>query len=178
MYMVKDLEHINKYIVYAKNKYPKIKFIQVPHYVLSQYRRDGVLGCKKDLTQRVYQLNHIVNMVKKNTGIEWAIFGFKQSDSMNHRLMLRTYRDEMFSDNTKNVYPLSKYNNKDVEKYIKLKKLIPPIKYGIGQSQGTDVYNLPFLIYCKTYHPEDLKKIINDFPHCERIIFEYENQYL
>lgn len=174
MYMVKDLEHINKYIIYAKHKYPNITFIQVPHYALSQYRRDGVLGCHKDPTQRVYQLSNITEMVKKNTGIQWAIFGFKQSDSLNRRLMLRTYRDEMFADSTYNLYPLSKYKNADVEKYIKLKKLIPPIKYGEGQSQGTNVGNLPFLIYCKRFHPADYQKIIKEFPQAERIVFEYE----
>lgn len=174
MYMVKDLEHINKYIIYAKHKYPNITFIQVPHYALSQYRRDGVLGCHKDPTQRVYQLSNITEMVKKNTGIQWAIFGFKQSDSLNRRLMLRTYRDEMFADSTYNLYPLSKYKNADVEKYIKLKKLIPPIKYGEGQSQGTNVGNLPFLIYCKRFHPADYQKIIKEFPQTERIVFEYE----
>lgn len=175
MYMVKDLDHINKYILWAKTKYPKIQFIQVPHYVLSQYRRDGVLGCKKDPAQRVYQLKDITQMVKKNTGIAWAIFGFKQSDSMNRRLMLRTYREQMFCDATENLYPLSKYKNKDVEKYIKLKKLIPPVKYGEGQSQGTDVSNLPFLWYCKTFHPADYQKILKDFPHCERIVFQYDS---
>lgn len=175
MYMVKDLEHINKYILWAKSEYPKVKFMQVPHYVLSQYRRDGYLGCQKDNSQRVYQLNHIVSMVKRNTGIEWAIFGFKQSDSMNRRLMLRGYKNETIYENTKNAYPLSKLKNKDVLRYIKYKNLIPPLEYGIGQSQGTDVTNIPFLYYCKYNFPKDYEKVIREFPQAELIMFNYEN---
>lgn len=174
MYMVKNLEHINRYINYAKTKYPGIEFMQVPHYVLSQYIRDGVLGIRKDSKQRVYQLNHIVSMVKKNTGIEWAFFGFKQSDGLNRRLMLRGYEDECINRKTKNVYPLSKYKNGDILAYIKHKRLIQPIEYGGGQSQGTDVSNLPFLMFCRWNFPNDYEKIKAVFPQVERIVFEYE----
>lgn len=174
MYMVKDLEHINKYINWAKHKYPKIEFHQVPHYVLSQYIRDGYLGCKKNPNQRIYQLNHIVEMVKLNNQIQWAIFGFKQSDGMNRRLMLRTYEEESIYTKTQNAYPLSKYKNKDVLSYINHRRLIKPTTYGKGQSQGIDVSNLPFLIYCKENYPQDYKKVKSIFPDVERLVFEYE----
>lgn len=174
MYIVRDLEHINKYILWAKNKYPAIKFLQIPHYALSQYIRDGFMGCRRDKTQRVYQLNHITAMVKKNTGIEWAFFGFKQSDNMNRRLQLKGYKDEGIYENTKNAYPLSRYKNADMERYIKIKKLIPPVKYGYGASQGTAINSLPFLLYCKDFYPNDYQKVIKEFPQCERIMFEYE----
>jgi len=176
MYMVKNLDHINAYIVWAKAKYPTIEFMQVPHYALSQFIRKGIMGIKPDRTQRVYQLKDITRMVKKNTGIEWAIFGFKQSDSMNRRLMLRGYADESICEPTKNAYPLSKYKNKDVLAYIKHQKLIQPTVYGIGQSQGTSVNNLAFLMYCRWNYPNDYKKIIAVFPDCERIVFEYEQE--
>ena len=175
MYMVKDLEHVNKYILWAKSKYPEVDFIEVPHYALSQYRRDGILGCAKDPSQRVYQLSDIIKMVKRNTGIDWAIIGFKQSDSLNRRLMLRGYTDEMVNESTNNAYPLSKYKNKDVETYIKHKKLIPPLKYGDGQSQGTSVGNIPFLLFCKTYYPQDYEKVKADFPLVEKVLFDYTN---
>ena len=32
MYMVKDLEHINRYILWAEKRYPNCRFIQTPHY--------------------------------------------------------------------------------------------------------------------------------------------------
>lgn len=173
MYMVRDLEHLQKYQIWAESRYPNARFLHVPHYALSQYRRDGVLGCRRDPTQRVYQLNDIVRMVKRNTGLDWAIFGFKQSDSLNRRLMLRSYPDQMTSETTRNAYPLSLYTNRDVLAYIRLKRLVPPITYGHGQSQGTDVSNLAFLLYCREYFPRDLERIYRDFPQAERILFDY-----
>jgi hypothetical protein len=115
-------------------------------------------------------------MVKMNTGIQWAIFGFKQSDSINRRLMLKTYEDEAICSVSKNVYPLSKYKNKDVLTYISKRKLIQPTAYGYGQSQGNDISELAFLMYCKEKYPNDYQKVISLFPMCERIVFEYEHQ--
>ena len=37
MYVVKDLEHINQYYMWAKRRYPNIEFVQVPHYAYFNY---------------------------------------------------------------------------------------------------------------------------------------------
>ena len=54
MYVVKDLEHINRYISYAQNKYPKARFIQVPHYAVYSYIKTGFMGCAKNPKQKKY----------------------------------------------------------------------------------------------------------------------------
>lgn len=173
MYMVEGLEHIDKYIIWAKQRYPKVKFISVPHYALTQYRKDGAFGCKQDLKQRIKTLSDITEDVRALTGIEWAIYGFKQTDSLNRRIMLRGYDMQMVNEATKKAYPLSLYKNKDVEAYIKHKRLIPSLKYGNGQSQGSDVTNIPFLMYCRNYYPQDLERVIAVFPEVEKILFDY-----
>ena len=175
MYMVKGLEHIDKYIIWAKQKYPKAKFIEVPHYALTQYRKDGAFGCEQDPQQRIKSLSDITEEVREATGIEWAIFGFKKTDSLNRRIMLSTYEGQMVNEATKKAYPLSLYKNKDVEAYIKHKRLIPSLKYGNGQSQGTDVSNIPFLLYCRNYYPQDLDRVIATFPEVEKILFDFLN---
>lgn len=173
MYMVKDLEHIDKYMLWAKRKYPRVRFIQMPHYALTQYKKYGYLGCEQDTSQRIKTLSDITEDARALTGIDWAIFGFKQSDSLNRRVMLRTYPDQMTNEETRKAYPLSLYLNKDVEKYIKLKKLIPPLKYGGGQSQGSDVTNIPFLMFCRKHYPQDLHRVLTEFPEAEKILFDY-----
>lgn len=47
MYIVKDLQHINRYISYSINKYPNVKFVQIPHFALTSYRKVGYMGCAK-----------------------------------------------------------------------------------------------------------------------------------
>ena len=41
MYFVKGLEHIERWIGWVKAKYPKIEFVQVPHWNLTYILRGG-----------------------------------------------------------------------------------------------------------------------------------------
>lgn len=174
MYVVKDLEHIRRYINYAERKYPNCHFVQVPHYALFSYIKTGYLGCKANPKQRQYSLAEITEKIRERTGIDWALFGFKQSDSMNRRVMLRTYRDEAICDASRKAYPLSHYKNGDVRRYICKRNLIPPESYGMGQSCGTDISDTDYLLFLREKFPEDLKKVFAKFPHAERNLFEYD----
>ena len=176
MYIVKDLVHIEKYKQWAINKYPGVKFIEYPHYALSSYIKTGHMGIKKDPKQKYFTLADINDRARMATGVEWTIMGFKQSDSMNRRLMLRTYDDNIILHKTKKAYPLSEWKNKDVLKYIQMKRLITPIAYGTAQSQGTAVENKDFVLWCYKNYPQDYQRIIKTFPEAEVIVFEHLNQ--
>ena len=176
MYAVKDLNHINKYIKWAENRYKNAKFIQTPHYSYYNNKKYGVFGAEQ-IPYAEYNLSKITDKIIEQTGIEWAVYGFKQSDSLNRRLMLRGYENEITNEKTKKVYPLSKWKNKDVLNFIKKKRLIEPLKYGNTgntRSQGTDFTNISFLLWCRQNEPNDLKKVIAEYPDVERILFEYD----
>ena len=176
MYMVKDLEHINRYIKWAEAKYPNCKFIQTPHYAYYNNKKFGGFGTEK-VGFAEWNVAKINDKVKEQTGIEWAILGFRKNDSMNRRLMLKGYPDQMTSEAGQKLYPLSDWNNKQVLAYIRKNRLIEPINYGKEgnqRSQGTDIENPVFLNWCKVNYPNDYKKIIAEFPDCARILFEFE----
>nr|DAD65207.1 MAG TPA: phosphoadenosine-phosphosulfate reductase [Siphoviridae sp. ctD4R19] len=176
MYAVKDLNHINKYIKWAENRYKNAKFIQTPHYSYYNNKKYGVFGAEQ-IPYAEYNLSKITDKIIEQTGIEWVVYGFKQSDSLNRRLMLRGYENEITNEKTKKVYPLSKWKNKDVINFIKKKRLIEPLKYGNTgntRSQGTDFTNISFLLWCRQNEPNDLKKVIAEYPDVERILFEYD----
>lgn len=174
MYTVKGLDHINRYIQWAQRKYPKARFIQIPHYGIYSYIKNGFFGCKKNEKQRLYTLEQLTDIVRERTGINWACYGFKQSDSLNRRLMLRTYRAEAINDKTHKFYPLSTYKNADVLEYIKQNDLITPEAYGgERQSSGSDITDIHYLLYLKRNFPQDLQKIFSVFPMAERLLFEY-----
>nr|DAQ96860.1 MAG TPA: phosphoadenosine-phosphosulfate reductase [Caudoviricetes sp.] len=174
MYVVKDLEHITKYMHYINKKYPKARIIQIPHFALFSYIKTGHLGHRQNEKQRLYNLSDLTDNIREKTNIQWAVFGFKQSDSMNRRVMLRTYQDEAINEKNKKVYPLSTYKNNDIIEYIKAEKLITPEKYGNSQSSGTDINDLNYLLFLRNNYPNDLKKVINEFPLVERKLYEYD----
>lgn len=174
MYVVKDLQHINRYMHFINSRYPKAKVIQVPHFGVYSYIKTGYLGCKQNPKQKQYSLADLTEIIREKTGVEWAVFGFKQSDSMNRRLMLRTYEDEAINEKSKKAYPLSKYKNKDILHYIQQNNLITPESYGKHQSSGTSIDDLEYLLFLRNKFPDDLKKIIAEYPLAERKLYEYD----
>jgi sulfate adenylyltransferase subunit 2 len=116
----------------------------------------------------------LTDIVRENTGIEWAFFGFKQSDSLNRRVMLRTYESEAINEKSKKCYPLSAYKNSDVLDYIARRGLITPERYGTAQSQGCNITDLDYLLYLRDKFPADLSKVVAEYPDVERILFEYD----
>ncbi len=177
MYIVKDLEHANQYYMYAKSKYPNIEFIQVPHYALFNFIKFGYMGCKANPKQKQFRLSEIQEKIKERTGVEWVCCGFKQSDSLNRRLMLRSYTDGKMAINwkTKKFYPLSTYKNRDIIEYIERNNLKRPETYGDNaKSSGQDIASAEYLLYLQRHYPNDLKKIYMQFPACRTIIPQYE----
>ena len=174
MYVVKDLRHINRYLAYANRMYPDVEWIQMPHYSVFSDIRTGYLGRKQNTEQRQYTLSDLTDIVRGQTNTDWVCFGFKKSDSLNRRLMLGTYRLNAINDTTKKFYPLSEYLNKDILSYITREGLIQPEKYGPGQSSGCDIGDVNYLVWLRSYYPDDLERILRVYPHAERLIFEYD----
>lgn len=177
MYMVEDLEHIERYIRFAEKRYKNCEFIRVPHFTLTQYRKYGHLGMQANPEEKEKTLNGITKEVKEELGIDWAIFGFKYSDSLQRNVMLKTLDMKGIHRGTKNAYPLSIYNNRDVLRYIKLNRLPSPVSYGNSQSQGEDVNSIGFILYCRELFPSDYEKIKDKFPEVERLMFEFDYHY-
>ena len=103
------------------------------------------MGCRQNPKQKKFSMTDITEAIRLRYGIQWAFFGFKQSDSMNRRIMLRGKEYELQAINRKTMkcYPLSSYHNNDVLAYIKDKNLITPERYGNkGQSSGTNITDL------------------------------------
>ena len=125
MYVVKDLEHIDKYIRWAERKYANARFVKMPHFMLSRYIKGGEYGIKADPKQKLYNMSMLMDEICIRENIEYVCVGFKKADSMNRRLMLNTYEDGI--SNTKRFYPFTDWKNKDVLAYIKSKKLVSPI---------------------------------------------------
>lgn len=180
MYLIPNLEHIMVYHAWAKRKYPNIEFVQVPHYGWYSYRKHGFMGMESDPKQRLWKLSDIIDKIREKSGIEWVCLGFKQSDSLNRRLMLRSYKDgrESISWKGKKFYPLSTYKNRDVLDYIQRNNLKNPETYDCkqGQSCGCSVTSYYYLTYLKRHYPKDLEKIYATFPGTRLLIDKYERE--
>lgn len=179
MYLVKDLEYIMRYYNYAKAKYPNIEFVQVPHYALFNYIKTGYMGIKQNTKQRQWTLADITDKLREKLGVEWACYGFKQSDSLNRRLMLRSYTDgkEAINWKTKKFYPLSTYKNKEIMDFILDHRLKNPEVCGTNkQSSGVDIEDVEYQKYLKELFPADLEKIYKVFPMARIVMLKTNNK--
>lgn len=169
MYFVKDLEHINKYLRWAKAKY-NITIEQVPHWNLTYILRNGIF-CPPKPKIKLLTLKDIDNAVRIKYGINYSFFGMKKADGMNRRLMLNTYENGISSTNK--VYPLQDWANKDVINYCTTKRIPNPIRYSKNASGGCG-FNIECFLYLRENYPNDLHKILQSFPLSEKILIDHD----
>lgn len=168
MYFVQGLEHIERYLNWAKTKYPNVKIMEVPHWNLTYILRDG-LFCVANPKVKLLKLGDVDTAIKLRTGIEYSFFGMKKADSLNRRLMMN--RDGAIIG-TK-VYPLMDWTNKDVLAYMRANKLPEPVRYSNKNSGGVG-FNLECFLYLKGHYPKDLERILKAFPLSEKILIDNE----
>jgi len=172
MYFVKDLEHTDKYLRWAKTKYGNATIKQVPHWNLTYILRSGMF-CAPNPKVKLMKLADIDNAIRANTDIDYSFFGMKKADGMNRRLMLNTYENGI--SNTNKVYPLQDWTNSDILMYCEQKRLPKPIRYSKNASGGVG-FNLDCYLYLREHYPNDLQKILKTFPLSEKILIDYDNK--
>ena len=172
MYFVKDLEHINRWINWTKARYPKIEFVQVPHWNLTYILRGGMY-CVPNPKVRLLKLADVVKAMQLKHGVYYTFLGMKKADGMNRRLMLNGYEEKGYENNGM-CYPLADWTQKDILAYMKQNNLPEPVRYGNKASNGIG-FNIDCFLWLRSNYPVDLQKIIKAFPMSGRILFEYDN---
>ncbi|MBR4601248.1 MAG: phosphoadenosine phosphosulfate reductase family protein [Prevotella sp.] len=173
MYFVPQLEHIERWVNWCKARYPKIEFMQVPHWNLSYILRGG-LYCVPNPKVKLIKLADVVKAVRLKTGIDYVFLGMKKADGMNRRLMLKGYEENCYINNLQ-AYPLADWNQKDVLAYMKQRGIPEPVRYSLKASSGTG-FNIDCFLWLRENYPQDLQKIYRTFPMSERILWEYDQK--
>ncbi len=172
MYFVPGLDHIERWIGWVKAIYPKVEFIQIPHWNLTYILRGGMY-CVANPKIKLLKLADVVKAMQLKHGIYYTFLGMKKADGMNRRLMLKGYEVNGYENNGM-VYPLADWNQRDILTYMKQKRLPEPVRYGNKASNGIG-FNIDCFLWLRKNYPQDLQKIIKAFPMSERILFEYDN---
>lgn len=173
MYFVKDLKHINRYINWVKIKYPKVEFVEIPHWNLTRILRTG-LYCVPNSKVKLLTIKDVNQNIQLKYGINYSFYGIKKADSLNRRLMLNTYESNSYENNG-NVYPLAVWSQKDILSYMKMYKLPAPIRYSKNASGGVG-FNIECFLWLRENNPDDLQKIFRVFPMSEKILYDYDNK--
>lgn len=173
MYFVKGLEHIERWISWLKARYPKIEFVQIPHWNLTHVLRCG-LYCVPNPKTRLLKLRDVVDAMKLKYKIGYCFLGMKKADGMNRNLMLKGYAANNY-ENSGLVYPLAEWTQKNILAYMKMHNLPSPVRYGKKASNGVG-FNIDCFLWMRENYPQDLLKIYEVFPLSRRILWEYDQK--
>lgn len=173
MYFVKGLEHVERYIRWAENRYSNIEFTQVPHWNLTYLLRSGVY-CVPNPHVKLLKLADVCKAMRLKFGLPDVVLGMKKADGLNRRCMLNTYTEKNYINNGL-VYPLANWTQKDILAYMKQHRLPEPVRYSLKASNGLG-FNIECFLWMRSNAPTDLQKIYTAFPLSQRILFEYDHQ--
>lgn len=181
MWFVPGLDHVKPYLAWAVKKYPNVEIRQIQHYQRDYYDRYGFFQFSEgnpDIKPR--KVGEVEEMVRQETGIKWAFSGMKGVDGYMKRMRLLTFkkRNGTYITEKGMVYPLAKWTNKEVLKYIEMRNLVKPFVYNpkdVSQGFGVDLRSLLIL---RQRFPRDYQRTVREFPFCEKLIFDYENGIL
>lgn len=98
MYFVEGLEHIERWVRWVKAKYPRVEFVQVPHWNLTYILRSGMY-CVPNPSVKLLKLADVVKAMRMKYGIEAVFLGMKKADGMNRNLMLKGYEQQGYENN-------------------------------------------------------------------------------
>ena len=175
MYFVKGLEHVDRWINWCKAKYPRIEFVEIPHWNLTYVLKYGLYSVAQP-NVKALKLADVIHGLRVKYGVYYTFLGMKKADGMNRNLMLKTYEDRNYINNGL-VYPLADWNQKHVLSYMKQRRLPEPVRYSLKASSGIG-FNSDCLTWLSKHFPQDLQKIYQTFPLCEREMWEYNQSNL
>lgn len=169
MYFVKGLEHVERWVRWVQSKYPRVEFVQIPHWNLTYTLRSG-LYCVAQPNVKLMKLADVIRSLRLTYGIHYVFLGMKKADGANRNLMLKGYEAQNY-ENGGFVYPLADWNQKMVLAYMRQHRLPQPVRYSLKASSGIG-FNMDCLSWMEKNFPGDLQLIYKTFPMAERVLWE------
>ena len=178
MYFVKGLEHIDRWVRWVKARYPKVEFVQVPHWNLTYVLRSGIY-CVAQPKIRLLDLSDVVRALREKYRIDYVFTGMKKADSLNRRVMMtdivkkRAARGEEAIYESKGMcYPLADMTQREVLVYMRDHHLPTPVRYSKDAAGGLG-FNIQCFTWMEQNFPQDLERIYQVFPLSRRILIEH-----
>lgn len=178
MWLIPNLDHIEPYIRWATSRYRNVEVRQIKHYQRDYFDKFGFFQYgdgNPNIKPRT--VGEVEEAVRVETGIPYVFSGMKGVDGYMKRMRLMTFkkRNGAYITDKGMVYPLAVWTNKEVMKYIDQHNLIHPFVYNPKDaSQGFSI-DLRSLLLLRNRFPRDYQRTLQEFPYCEKLIFDYEH---
>jgi 3'-phosphoadenosine 5'-phosphosulfate sulfotransferase (PAPS reductase)/FAD synthetase len=125
-------------------------------------------------TGKKYRLADVEHGLRAKYNISYIAQGIRRNESMARRGML-AHLPYGIDERNKKLYPIADFSDKMVMSYVKLHKLPLPIEYNHGAKHDFSVPDVDDLVYLKNNFPNDYRKVIEEFPHLEAMVWARTN---
>lgn len=143
-----------------------VDFYQFPMVdSLSKQMKSGAYQLFKNKKISTVRFSDIELYLKRCFNIEWVIWGYKRTDSLHRRGIIKL-TDHGISHKYHKIYPLAEWKDREVHRYLKMKKLPLPPDYSAG---FRDVSNFKGEALLWLYHnyPDDYELVKKQYPLIE-----------
>lgn len=159
MYLVPGLSFHDSIVCYYENRY-KIPIHHVPHFMLSEWLRNGLFR-PYDWSVPKIGIKDIYRNVRQMTGLRWIAGGERIYDSLVRRSIIK--KTGSIDKKRGRFYPVAEWSKEDIFAYIRQHRLkITPESEKLGHSfrefSGVDLEKI------RRIYPADYKKIKEWFP--------------
>jgi phosphoadenosine phosphosulfate reductase len=168
MYFIPDLAYQERHLAVVEQFYG-IRIHRAPHWALSHYLYEGLYRwhSKESDTYEV-DIGDTEEMIRERTGSRWCAHGFKMTDSLERRGIIRGVKgiDTKF----RRFYPVAGFTDKMIMDYIRWRRLplAPEYRWGLKRSAAFP-NTIEELAAVKKHAPDDYEKVIGRFPFLKAI---------
>jgi len=167
-YFLPDLKIDQKKYEFAKRRY-NVEVLSYQSPDALNFIKKGVFCFPRENKIKIRQLKlkDIYEKARKDSGLNWVVIGWRQTDSLQRLLTLRNYVDESICEASCKIYPLSRWKKKETINYMKINKIpLPSLISKRAQSAGISL-DVETLLYLKKFYLSDYNRIIEVFPLAE-----------
>ena len=170
MYIVPGLRVFEKNMPWFEQKYG-CTITYVPHWKLSDWYRFSLFRTPTIETEkyRALSIKDIEAHLRRKLNVDWFVYGHRMTDSLERRGML--HKVAGFDEKTRRVYPLWRWNERDVYAFLRPLNMPAIQRYGSkGHTSGLAV-DAPTLLFLKEHYPDDYEKMMRAFPGAGVLMF-------
>lgn len=143
------------------------------HPALHAYMQCGLYRPNAYMDMRGVRWGDVLDSLRDEAGTDTVVLGWKQSDSLDRRIVLRQMELEAIGKDARLVYPLSIWTDKMVMAHIRQRRLPQPVRIGRSGDVALSAVSLRFL---RDNYPDDFARVLRVFPMADALIYR-EDEY-
>lgn len=159
LYIVEGISFQERMIEWCERRYG-VTVRRYPHPLLAEYLKCGIFRSTTRPDIPAYSWGALEKAIMRETQTERMVIGWKQSDSLQRRIVLRQYDMQAIGPNGR-ICPLSMWGDKHVRAYLQARRLPKPESFG---RQGDVTLMARAVAILAERHPDDYQRLLRIFP--------------